>query len=302
MSTPAPPPRVTPPSLRAKKDAESRSPWSRPTTSRRRPRRTARGSTPFSSATRSAWSSSATTITLPVTMDDMLHHARAVAARAAAGPPRRRHAVHVVPGPVPEAVRNAGRLHREGGLTPSSSRAAASALDDRRGARRRRIPVMGHIGLTPQSVHAIGGFRVQGRTSDAADALIEDALALEGGGRLRHRARGRSRPRSRRSSRRPSRPDDRHRRRRRLRRPGARLPRPRSASTTSLEPRFVKRYASLLDDARRALEAYRNDVAGRRFPGPEHAYPIPDEEWNRLLAELEANPVAGLPRKAPVEW
>ena len=120
--------------------------------------------------------------TLPVTMDEMLHHTRAVsrAARRA-----------LVVGDMPylsfqtgkrDAVRNAGRFLKEGG-------AAAVKIE---GGRRRavlvealldaEIPVMGHIGLTPQSVHLMGGYRVQGKRIDQARALVEDAVALERAG------------------------------------------------------------------------------------------------------------------------
>jgi 3-methyl-2-oxobutanoate hydroxymethyltransferase len=120
--------------------------------------------------------------TLPVTMEEMLHHTRAVA-RAA----RRA----LVVGDMPylsfqtgrrDAVRNAGRFLKDGG-------AAAVKLE---GGRKRaflvqalldaEIPVMGHIGLTPQSVHLMGGYRVQGKTIDQARALVEDAVALEEAG------------------------------------------------------------------------------------------------------------------------
>ena len=120
--------------------------------------------------------------TLPVTMDEMLHHTRAVA-RAA----RRA----LVVGDMPylsfqtgrrDAVRNAGRFLKEGGAAAvkvegGSKRAAlVRALLDA------EIPVMGHIGLTPQSVHLMGGYRVQGKKIDQARALVEDAVALEEAG------------------------------------------------------------------------------------------------------------------------
>src|SRR5438093_10589460 len=120
--------------------------------------------------------------TLPVTMEEMLHHTRAVA-RAA------RHALVV--GDMPylsfqtgrrDAVKNAGRFLKEGG-------AAAVKIE---GGRKRaglvealldaEVPVMGHIGLTPQSVHLMGGYRVQGKRVDQARGLVEDARALERAG------------------------------------------------------------------------------------------------------------------------
>ena len=120
--------------------------------------------------------------TLPVTMDEMLHHTRAVS-RAV------RHALVVSDMPYMsfqigrrDAVRNAGRFLKEAG---------AAAVKIEGGRRRARlvealldaeIPVMGHIGLTPQSVHLMGGYRVQGKRVDEARALIEDAKALEKAG------------------------------------------------------------------------------------------------------------------------
>jgi len=120
--------------------------------------------------------------TLPVTMEEMLHHARAVsrAARRA-----------LVIGDMPylsfqtgkrDAVRNAGRFLKEAGaagvkIEGGSRRAGlVEALLDA------EIPVMGHIGLTPQSVHLMGGYRVQGKRIDQARALVEDAIALEQAG------------------------------------------------------------------------------------------------------------------------
>lgn len=120
--------------------------------------------------------------TLPVTMEEMLHHTRAVARGA-----RRA----LVVGDMPylsyqagraDAIRNAGRFLKEGG-------AAAVKIE---GGRRRaalvralldaEVPVMGHIGLTPQSIHLMGGYRVQGRRIDEARALVDDARALEDAG------------------------------------------------------------------------------------------------------------------------
>lgn len=120
--------------------------------------------------------------TLPVTMDLMVHHTAAVA-RA------RPHALVVADMPflsyhvsTEEAIRNAGRLVQEGGaeaikLEGGRIRASAIAAITEAG-----IPVMGHLGLTPQAFHALGGFRVQGRTPEAVEALLEDLRALEQAG------------------------------------------------------------------------------------------------------------------------
>lgn len=121
--------------------------------------------------------------TLAVTVDDILHHTRMVA-RAA------KRAMVIADMPFlsyqvtpEEAVRNAGRLIAEGGahavkLEGPVSRIGA-ALDRILAA---GIPVMGHLGLTPQSVHQFGGFKVQGKAPEAGARLLEDARALEAAG------------------------------------------------------------------------------------------------------------------------
>lgn len=120
--------------------------------------------------------------TLPVTLDEMLHHTRAVARgarRALVVADMPYGSFHVSP---EETLRDALRLVKEAG-------AAAVKLE---GGERRfeliarmvdaEIPVMGHIGLTPQSFHNLGGFKVQGRTAQAADELLRDARAVEAAG------------------------------------------------------------------------------------------------------------------------
>ena len=120
--------------------------------------------------------------TTKVTMDEMLHHSRAVArARPRA----------LVVGDMPfgtfqaspdDAVRNAVRFVQEGGAEAvklEGGQAVASAAASIVAA---GIPVMGHIGLTPQSVHALGGYRVQGRTSESETQLLRDAASLEAAG------------------------------------------------------------------------------------------------------------------------
>lgn len=118
--------------------------------------------------------------TLPVTMEEMLHHARAVSRGA-------REALLV--GDMPflsyqtskeDAIRNAGRFLKEAGMHAVKLEGPlfelADALVDR------GIPVMGHLGLTPQSVHAMGGYRVQARDEEAAERLVADAQTLEKSG------------------------------------------------------------------------------------------------------------------------
>lgn len=120
--------------------------------------------------------------TIPVTLDDMIHHTKAVTRGA-----RRAFVVTDLPfltyhGSVEEGLRNAGRIMQEGlakavkmeggkELVPLISRCVQAG-----------IPVVGHLGLTPQSVHQFGGYKVQGKTPEAAEKLIEDALALQEAG------------------------------------------------------------------------------------------------------------------------
>lgn len=120
--------------------------------------------------------------TLPVTMDDMLHHARAV------GRARRRALLiadmpwmsfHLEP---TEAARNAARFVREAGADAVKLEGGAKRLPAVRAILDAEIPVMGHLGLTPQSVLAMGGFKVQGRAEEDAARLVDDARALEQAG------------------------------------------------------------------------------------------------------------------------
>ena len=118
--------------------------------------------------------------TLPVTMEEMLHHTRAVARGAGNA---------MVVGDMPfmsyqasvdDAIRNAGRFLKEGNA--HAVKVEGPVLDLTASLTERGIPVMGHLGLTPQSVHSMGGYRVQGRSEEAAARLLEDALAMEKSG------------------------------------------------------------------------------------------------------------------------
>ncbi len=116
--------------------------------------------------------------TLPVTMDDMLHHAKAVSRR-------RQQALLIVDMPwlsyhvgANAAVENAARFVREARADAVKIEGGRKRLEVLRALLDAEIPVMGHLGLTPQSVLAMGGYKVQGRAKDAADALVADAEAL----------------------------------------------------------------------------------------------------------------------------
>ncbi|HZN56362.1 MAG TPA: 3-methyl-2-oxobutanoate hydroxymethyltransferase [Candidatus Polarisedimenticolaceae bacterium] len=120
--------------------------------------------------------------TLPVTMEDMLHHARAVGRG-------RREALLVVDmpwlsyhvGPA-AAVENAARFVREAGADAVKIEGGAKRLEVLRALADAEIPVMGHLGLTPQSVLPMGGYKVQGRAKRDADTLVEDAAAIVSAG------------------------------------------------------------------------------------------------------------------------
>lgn len=120
--------------------------------------------------------------TLPVTMDEMLCHVKAVSrARTAA----------LVVADMPflsfqvskeEAISNAGRMMKEGGAEAVKIEGGKCIADTVRAMAGAKIPVMGHVGLTPQAIRKFGGYRVQGRSSSARAAILEDAVALEEAG------------------------------------------------------------------------------------------------------------------------
>lgn len=120
--------------------------------------------------------------TIPVTMEDMIHHTRAVT--------RATKDTFVI-GDMPfmsyhvsteQAVTNAGRLMKEGGCQAVKLEGGAKVCEQIRAIVDAQIPVCAHIGLTPQSINAFGGFKVQGKTEEAARQVIEDAKAVEAAG------------------------------------------------------------------------------------------------------------------------
>jgi len=120
--------------------------------------------------------------TLPVTLDDIIHHTRAVVRGA-------KRALIVADMPFMSfqisreiALQSAGRLMKEGGAQAVKLEGGRRVAESIHAIVEAGIPVMGHLGMTPQSVNVFGGFKVQGRTEAAARAMIEDALALEQAG------------------------------------------------------------------------------------------------------------------------
>lgn len=219
--------------------------------------------------------------TAPVTMDEMIHHAKAV---------RRGIRYALLVGDLPflsyqvspeEAIRNAGRFLKEAGCDAvklEGGRRMAATVGAIVSA---GIPVMGHVGLTPQSASQLGGYRVQGKDAATAQDLIADARALEEAGAFSIIV--------------EAVPD----------RVAARITEAVKIPTIGIgagpgcdgqvlvlhdllgltqgpAPRFVKRYSDLAAEIVRALRAYGREVRDGSFPGREHSYKIPDREWKKL--------------------
>jgi 3-methyl-2-oxobutanoate hydroxymethyltransferase len=222
--------------------------------------------------------------TLEVTMEEMLHHAQAVSRGT-----RRALLVGDMPfmsyqADVGDAVRNAGRFLKEAGMDAVKLEGGREYADTVYALVRAGIPVQGHVGLQPQSVRRLGGYRVQGRTAEDARALVDDALALEAAGcfsivleSVPSQVAGAITER--------------------LRVPtigigaggetdGQVLVTHDLLGLYEPAPRFVRRYAHLGDEIRAAVEAYRTDVEGGRFPAPEHATLMSEQEWGALTATL----------------
>jgi 3-methyl-2-oxobutanoate hydroxymethyltransferase len=120
--------------------------------------------------------------TLPVTMDEMIYHTKIVG-RAVKNA--------LVIGDMPfmsyqtsieDAVRNAGRFLKEGGASAIKLEGGAEVAEQIRAMTKSEIPVMAHIGLTPQSIHRMGGYKVQGKTEEAAKRLLKEAHIVEDAG------------------------------------------------------------------------------------------------------------------------
>jgi 3-methyl-2-oxobutanoate hydroxymethyltransferase len=224
--------------------------------------------------------------TVPITMEEMLHHCRAVARGA-----RSAFLVGDMPfmsyqASVSEAVRNAGRFLKEGAMEAvklEGGREVAQTISAIVGA---GIPVMGHIGLTPQSVSKLGGYRVQGKTAIQARELIEDALALEAAGSFSLVLEAVPAPVARIVS-------------EKLKIPTIGIGAGPFCDGQVLvyhdllglfdrfTPKFVKQYAQLSQEILTALESFSQDVHERRFPAEEHTYAIDEEELESLLRQLD---------------
>lgn len=219
--------------------------------------------------------------TLPVTLEEMLHHTRAVARGAARA---------LVVGDLPflsyqvsreEALRSAGRMLKEGNAQAVKLEGGVEVAGTVAALVEAGIPVMGHIGLTPQAVHRMGGYKVQGRTAEAAARLLKDAVALERAGAFSMVLEG--------------------------------LPWQVAVAVTEavgiptigigagprcdgqvlvtndllglfdeFTPKFVKRYANLREILLQAFGQFREEVRAGAFPGPEHSFSLEAGEAERL--------------------
>ena len=209
--------------------------------------------------------------TIPVTMDDMMHHTRAVSKGAP-------HALVVTDMPflsyqvsISQAVDNAGRLIKEAHAGAVKIEGGSIRKDTVRVLNENGIPVMGHIGLTPQSVKALGGYRVQGKDETAARILKEDAQILEDAGCFSVVLEGIPAGLGKEIS------------------ESIQIPTIGIGAGPDCDgqvlviqdmlgmfgdstPRFVKRYANLGEQMKKAFEAYAREVQDGTFPGPENCY------------------------------
>lgn len=223
------------------------------------------------------------TSTLPVTMDEMVHHVKAVArgvarAMVVADMPFLSYQVSTE-----EALRNAGRFLKEAEAQAVKLEGGREITDRVRALVAAGIPVMGHIGLTPQAVHQMGGYRVQGRDVATARKLLDDALALEEAGAFSLVLECVPAPLA------------------QLITEELTIPTIGIGAGPSCDgqvlvthdllglyggfaPKFVKRYAELHEAITQALAEYVKEVRERKFPGPEHCFTMPQE----IVGELRA--------------
>ncbi len=223
--------------------------------------------------------------TLPVTLDEMIHHCRAVARGASRA---------LLVGDLPfmsyqvspeQAMESAGRLMKEGGVHAVKLEGGAPVLEAVRRISAAGIPVMAHLGLTPQSVHGMGGFKVQGKTPDAAARILADARDLEQAGAFSLVLEGIPAAVARTVTQALSIPtigigagpfcDGQ-----------VLVIHDMLGLSTGHVAKFVKQYAQLGKEMVRAAQEFRSEVAEGVFPGPEHSYgighgvslaPAPDE-------------------------
>jgi 3-methyl-2-oxobutanoate hydroxymethyltransferase len=226
--------------------------------------------------------------TVPVTLEEMLHHTRAV---------RRGVERALLVADMPygtyhtgdeDAVRAALRLVKEGGAEAVKLEGGRARVETVRRLVAAEIPVMGHIGLTPQSLNKLGSYRLQAKTADAARALVEDARMLEEAGAFAVVLEVVPREIAREVT--------------------AALKVPTigigagpdcdaqilvthdllGLSFSKSSPRFVRQYANLREAMNEAFQAYADDVRSGAFPTDEHSYPLPADAATELGLKRDA--------------
>jgi 3-methyl-2-oxobutanoate hydroxymethyltransferase len=211
--------------------------------------------------------------TLPVTLDEVVYHSRAVVRGT-----ERAHVIGDMPfmsyhASTEQAVENAGRLVKDGGVESVKLEGGREIADSVHRIVRMGIPVVGHVGLMPQRVHAMGGFKVQGKNADSAESILEDAIAIADAGAFCIVVEG--------------------------------VPADLAARIThavevpiigigagvdcdgqilvsydllglndTMKPKFVKRYEELFAKGVAATKAYVDDVRSGVFPGVEHSFGV----------------------------
>ena len=219
--------------------------------------------------------------TVPVTMEEMLHHTKAVV-RGARRP--------LIIGDMPfmsynvsesEAIRNAGRFLKEAGADAVKLEGGVAVKETVRAIVKAGIPVMAHIGLTPQTISMLGGFKVQGKDAHAARKIIDDALALEEAGAFSIVLEAIPAPIAGRVT-------------ERLAIPTIGIGAGAHCDGQVLvihdilglfdrfTPKFVKKYADLGQVIQKALESYRDEVQSGAFPTDQHSFQMDEQELAKL--------------------
>jgi 3-methyl-2-oxobutanoate hydroxymethyltransferase len=220
--------------------------------------------------------------TLPVTMEEMLHHARAVSRGAQSALLIGDMPFMSYQASVEDAVRNAGRFLQQAGMDAVKLEGGRERVDAVCAIVGAGIPVMGHLGLTPQSVNQLGGFRPQGKTASAAKRLLEDALLLEEAGCFSLVLESVPARLAEFISQKISIPTIGI---------GAGVGCDGQVLVTHdllglfdrFTPKFVKKYADFHGEMKRAFNEYLAEVQARQFPGAEHSVEMSDDEWNSFL-------------------
>ncbi len=222
--------------------------------------------------------------TLAVTVDDMIHHGKAVVRGA-------KNAMVVVDMPFmsyqtskEDAIRNAGRIVKETGC--HAVKLEGAYIEEIRAIVNAGIPVVGHLGLTPQSVNNMGGYKVQGKSAAAARKLIEDCIKLEEAGCFAITLECVPR------------------------RIAAFITRKLHISTIGIgasnecdcqvlvwqdmtgyadgpKAKFVKQFANLYEEEQKAFTTYKKEVESMEYPGTEHTYIMSDEDYREAIKDFD---------------